>query len=451
MTDFAALEGMRALLRTLRAAPLLGPEMTAVAREGLPEGYLGGWQFAAALLLGLLVTGSYGAGDRRRHAGRILAACGLATLLPLWARLWAEPLLAAGQFATTIAVIATGLIAARLLLDVVLSHYAAHPLARTVVVGPAEGCLDVWEQRELKERQGYDLLGSVAVDSVGEGGGAAQVEEIRRMIVETRANTVMLCGQLDDATFSRIVRTAVMAECCVVATMRRLSHAGLQPSIVWRRGSPLVELRAVGLRGHQLVLKRILDIVLASTLLVVAAPLMAVIALAVRVGTRGPVIYGQRRLGRHGRSFKCYKFRSMYVDAERRLKEDPELYAEYVRNDFKLPDGSDPRITRLGRTLRRTSLDELPQLWNVLLGDMSLVGPRPIVPDEIRHYESEGPLLLLLKPGITGLWQVSGRSNVGYPERSVVELEYVESWNLARDVGILLRTVPAVLLQRGAH
>ena len=105
-------------------------------------------------------------------------------------------------------------------------------------------------------------------------------------------------------------------------------------------------------------------------------------------------MFGQKRVGRHGRRFKCYKFRSMRVDAEQVLRDDPALYAEYVRNDYKLPPESDPRITRMGRFLRRTSLDELPQLWNVLRGDMSLVGPRPIVPDELRHYGSEEPLFL---------------------------------------------------------
>ena len=117
----------------------------------------------------------------------------------------------------------------------------------------------------------------------------------------------------------------------------------------------------------------------------------------------------------------------------------------------RLPASIDTRITWIGRFLRRTSLDELPQLWNVLKGEMSLVGPRPIVPDEIHHYEGEGPLLLSLKPGMTGEWQVSGRSSVAYPERANVELRYVEGWSLWRDVGILLRTLPAVIATRGAH
>jgi len=141
----------------------------------------------------------------------------------------------------------------------------------------------------------------------------------------------------------------------------------------------------------------------------------------------------------------------MDADAEARLLADPVLFQQYVEHDYKLPVSIDSRITRIGRFLRRTSLDELPQLWNVLRGDMSLVGPRPIVPDEIHHYNGEGPLLLSVKPGMTGAWQVMARSAVSYPERATVELEYVEGWSLWRDLAILVRTIPAVLGGRGAY
>jgi lipopolysaccharide/colanic/teichoic acid biosynthesis glycosyltransferase len=277
------------------------------------------------------------------------------------------------------------------------------------------------------------------------------VEELRRELVDVRADTLVLCSMFDDETFSKVVRAAMMAECRVLATARRLALPGVSPKVIWRRGRPFVEMRAVALRWQQLLLKRILDLVLAAAMLVCLSPLIVVLGVAVVLSSPGPLLYGQRRLGRYGRSFRCFKFRSMFADAEKRLANDPVLRAEYVRNGYKLPDGQDPRITPLGRWLRRTSLDELPQLWNVIRGDMSLVGPRPIVPDEIHHYKQDRQMLLLLKPGITGLWQVSGRSNLAYPERTNLELEYVERWTLRRDIGILLRTVPAVLAQRGAH
>jgi len=146
-----------------------------------------------------------------------------------------------------------------------------------------------------------------------------------------------------------------------------------------------------------------------------------------------------------------YKFRSMRVDADALLRNSPALYETYRKNGFKLPAHQDPRITPLGRFLRRTSLDELPQLWNVLRGDMAIVGPRPIVPDELDNYGAAGCLLLALKPGLTGAWVIGGRSEIGYPHRAELELQYVRSWNLWKDLAIVARTIPLVLSQRGAH
>jgi len=141
----------------------------------------------------------------------------------------------------------------------------------------------------------------------------------------------------------------------------------------------------------------------------------------------------------------------MHRDAEERLRRDPSLYARYVANSYKLPEETDPRLTRIGRFMRKTSLDELPQLINVLIGDMSLVGPRPIVPEELEQYAHGAAVFLSLKPGMTGAWAVNGRSHIGYPDRADIELAYVRNWSLWRDLGILSNTVPAVLRGRGAH
>ncbi|HEX6617639.1 MAG TPA: sugar transferase, partial [Gemmatimonadales bacterium] len=158
-----------------------------------------------------------------------------------------------------------------------------------------------------------------------------------------------------------------------------------------------------------------------------------------------------RRVGAWGRPFRCLKFRTMRVDAEQLLRSDPAMYSEYVRNNYKLPEGRDPRITRVGLLLRKTSLDELPQLWNVLRGDMSLIGPRPVVPDELTEYGGQRRMLLSVKPGITGEWAITGRSSVGYPQRAAIEIGYVRRWRLIADLAILWRTVPSVLTRRGAH
>jgi lipopolysaccharide/colanic/teichoic acid biosynthesis glycosyltransferase len=179
---------------------------------------------------------------------------------------------------------------------------------------------------------------------------------------------------------------------------------------------------------------------------------MGIIALAIFLQDGGPVLFAHRRIGRGGKPFFCYKFRSMAVDAESRLAEllarDPAAREEWAR-DHKLRD--DPRVTPLGAFLRRSSLDELPQLFNVLQGTMSLVGPRPIVDAEISRYGKRFHHYCAVKPGITGLWQVSGRSDLSWEDGLRLDLYYVENWSLAADVVILWKTIGAVMASRGAY
>jgi lipopolysaccharide/colanic/teichoic acid biosynthesis glycosyltransferase len=183
---------------------------------------------------------------------------------------------------------------------------------------------------------------------------------------------------------------------------------------------------------------------------VLCAPLLLVLAILIKLDSPGAPLFAHRRLGRYGRHFDCLKFRSMCVEAERLLQADEQMRHDYVSNHFKIPTDCDPRITGLGRFLRKSSLDELPQLWNILRGDMSLVGPRPIVPLEATHYGERLSDLLSVRPGLTGPWAVQGRSRVGYPERADIELRYASSWTFANDLRILARTPWAVVTQRGA-
>lgn len=200
------------------------------------------------------------------------------------------------------------------------------------------------------------------------------------------------------------------------------------------------------------ITKRIIDIVGAIIGLIVSSPLFLCIGIFYLFGdSKGPIFFKQVRVGKHGERFYIYKFRSMIVNAEEKLKADKELYQKYLRNNYKLEPHEDPRITNLGRFLRKTSLDEIPQLINVLKGEMSLVGPRPVVEEELKEYGSEVSKFLSVKPGMTGYWQVSGRSEVGYPERVDVELFYVEHQSLFLDIAILLKTVAMVLLRKGAY
>lgn len=197
--------------------------------------------------------------------------------------------------------------------------------------------------------------------------------------------------------------------------------------------------------------KRSLDVSVALTALVLLLPLLLLIAALVWAGDRQAPIFRHRRLGRDGRSFGCLKFRSMVVDGEAvlaaHLAANPQARAEWAAT-HKLSD--DPRITPIGQVLRKTSLDELPQLWNVLRGEMSLVGPRPIVPAEVARYGRAFATCFAVPPGVTGLWQVSGRSDTTYAERVALDLDYASRWSLGRDLSIMLRTIPAVLAQRGS-
>jgi exopolysaccharide biosynthesis polyprenyl glycosylphosphotransferase len=195
-------------------------------------------------------------------------------------------------------------------------------------------------------------------------------------------------------------------------------------------------------------LKRALDIVAVSAGLIVISPLLALIALSIKIDSRGPVFYGQQRVGKDGRHFRMLKFRSMVSDADRRLAALKE-HNEVTGPMFKMR--RDPRVTRVGRFIRRWSLDELPQLFNVLRGEMSLVGPRPPVPSEVTQYEEWQLGRLRAVPGLTGLWQVSGRSEVSFHDMVRLDLHYIRNWSLSLDIEILLRTIPAVLTSRGAY
>ncbi len=200
--------------------------------------------------------------------------------------------------------------------------------------------------------------------------------------------------------------------------------------------------------------KRLLDIVVSIVALVVLSPIFLIIALCIKFseGT-SHVFYSQDRVGQGGKHFKIYKFQSMVDNADEILKSNPELYQKFVDNGYKLPTKEDPRITKIGAILRRTSLDELPQFVNTLIGNMSIIGPRPVVEKELVEYGSPERIkkFLSVKPGVFGLWQASGRSNIGYPERAQIELNYVDRANLGLDFKIMFLTVIAIFKGDGAY
>jgi Undecaprenyl-phosphate galactose phosphotransferase WbaP len=206
------------------------------------------------------------------------------------------------------------------------------------------------------------------------------------------------------------------------------------------------------LEPRNIAIKRLLDIVLSVIGMILLSPFFIVIALLIKLDSPGPIFYSHHRLGKNGKPIEILKFRSMYTNSaqmlETLLRDNPELQTEWQAN-FKLKN--DPRITRVGAFLRRTSLDELPQLWNILKGDLSLVGPRPIIDNEVEKYGDNYWLLSKVKPGLSGLWQVSGRSETDYEQRVALDVYYIQSWSLWLDLYILLKTIVVVLKGDGAY
>ncbi len=213
------------------------------------------------------------------------------------------------------------------------------------------------------------------------------------------------------------------------------------------RSIPLLTFSAAPHDEIRLMVKRLLDVALSAAALVVLAPFMGAVAVLIRLTSPGPAIFRQTRCGLNGRRFTCYKFRSMVRDAER-LKPELEEFNE-KRIAFKITD--DPRVTPLGRWLRKFSIDEWPQLWNVLKGDMSLVGPRPPVPEEVERYARWQRRRLRMRPGLTCLWAIEGRDDLDFDIWMRKDLEYIDNWSLLLDLKILLRTIPQVLSGKGAH
>ncbi len=233
-----------------------------------------------------------------------------------------------------------------------------------------------------------------------------------------------------------VVKPANIAE-----QVEKHQSARLKYAVVFEQDAP-----AIGIQVQR-ICKRILDAGLASMGFMVVSPLLLIIAVMIKISSPGPVIYKSLRIGRNFQSFYMYKFRTMRPDADA-LRDELRKQANLQGELFKLDH--DPRVTKIGQFLRATSLDELPQLINVIRGDMSLVGPRPLPPDESQLFEPPYTVRFQVFPGITGLWQVSGRSNLSFEQLCRLEYQYVAQWNLWEDIKILLQTIPAVLLKRGA-
>lgn len=201
-----------------------------------------------------------------------------------------------------------------------------------------------------------------------------------------------------------------------------------------------------------LATKRIFDVLVSVIALILLIPVFIILFVFYQVGdNKGPMLFKQERVGKNEKYFYIYKFRSMVVNADQKLKSNPELYDLYVKSSYKLPPSKDPRITKFGRFLRKTSFDELPQFLNILKGDMSLIGPRPVVKEELKEYGNRKNKFLSVKPGAMGYWQASGRSNIVYPKRCDLELYYVDHASIVFDCKILFKNIISIFKADGAY
>ena len=453
LADLGTFAIMRALLRAVRDRGMLGADVAAALRAVVPPRVLNGWQFAFALLVGLVVMGTYGPGDRRRDGRRLFAAVALAAALPLWTAFWSRgPDTVLVEYVLTVGLVWAGLVAERMMVDNVVTwiHPAANGALSALFVGPGAACRAAAATPAFSAGADYRPIGFVDVHSPPAPGAVAHIVDFQLVLAASGAEVVVLCGQLTDAQFEDVVDAALAGGCQVLSVPRAAGTAGVHPTTVWRSGQPLVQLTAPGFQGQQLFVKRVLDVVVATIGLVLLSPVFATLALVVKLDSRGSVFFTQERVGRGGRRFRILKFRTMVDGADARRG---ELISQSLYGDERLfKVAKDPRVTKLGRWLRRTSLDELPQLVNVLRGEMSLVGPRPPLPGEVSLYEAHQFARFDVKPGMTGPWQVAGRNEITDFERVIaLECEYIQNWSIGRDLWLLVKTVPAVFGRRGAH
>jgi exopolysaccharide biosynthesis polyprenyl glycosylphosphotransferase len=433
------------------------PEITGKKMGGWPPEYV--MLLVASLVLWTLVSAYVGVHKPGRLESRRYAYWRLIRALLLWLGTTGTVIFflklrsVSRQFNLSFFTIASGLILWRQFLEENLSRRRAQnwrELRRAIVVGPAREAQ--WLLKILSsEPEWYGTITHVDLDHVQSALDGNSSNGVGRHNHE-QAEVFLLPGSADlhlvEQWAVRLLQQGRKVHIVPVIIDAQLFRQNLGDVA----GVPAITLETGYPHALEECAKRAADTLLGGLLLVLLSPVMAAVALLVKLTSSGPVIFTQARLGKGGKSFKIFKFRTMRADAEDLLSRSPELRQKYEQNNFKLPEGEDHRVTPVGRILRATSLDELPQLINVLRGEMSLVGPRPIVPDEIVRYGDYGSLLLMVKPGMTGNWQVSGRSRVvDYADRVRLDMEYLRDQSLRADVEILVRTIGAVTRMDGAH
>jgi exopolysaccharide biosynthesis polyprenyl glycosylphosphotransferase len=333
---------------------------------------------------------------------------------------------------------------------------------RTVlIVGSGPAARDIAQSIDAHRYWGFRIVGFVTAGEDGDDlrGTRSGLGELPHPVLGSLADLSRVLEEsiVDDVIFALGRRAFERVEDLVLSLQEQgirvrfaldlFPHAKAKVDLEDLDGTPLLTFSTTPNRPIQLLAKRFIDVALSGLLLLIAAPVVGLVAVLIRITTGGSIIFRQTRCGLNGRSFTLYKFRTMVEDAEERRRELLHLN-EMKGPVFKLR--FDPRVTRVGRFLRKFSLDEIPQFWNVLRGDMSLVGPRPPIPDEVAQYQRWQRRRLAMKPGLTCLWQISGRNHVDFDQWMRLDLEYIDNWSPGLDLKILLKTIPVVLSGKGA-
>jgi exopolysaccharide biosynthesis polyprenyl glycosylphosphotransferase len=451
--DLVAFLLLYGLALAIREMAILGSPVANAVNKVLPTDYLGGWRFTAALFIGLLATRNYGQGNRRRDPARILGGVLLATGLSLWQNIWSMGLPRVGlQFAITATGFWIALVGARRSVDW-LVRWARRK------TGEGERVLLVGDPEDPKARKvesclvddGMIIAGWVACPSgSSEDRPAVPVEDVWQALEQREVDVVVIAGHPDEELFHRVAEASSAAGCRILFYPILNGAGDLKPSVSWHRSTPFIELGLPGLRLWHLMLKRSMDVMGSALLLVLLSPLLLLAAVLIKLDSRGPVFFVQDRVGLGGKPFQLVKFRTMRNGADVEKANLAHLNRTGDPRLFKIPN--DPRVTRVGAWLRRWSVDELPQLWNVLKGEMSLVGPRPFPLSDLSGYQDHHFLRLTMRPGITGLWQVEGRSDIVDFEKVVqLDRQYIERWSIWLDLAIIAKTIPAVIKRSGAY
>lgn len=451
--DIAALAACAVIAVFAASSAILRTGLAAQFSRALDAGYGTGLNFTLAVIASLFLTGNYSRHRRLNGRLRLLAASSLASAVLLWG------MVISGDF---VAAVAVYLVTASLTWVVLLAERTVTEKFLTSIWPGAKGAAPavlITDRREdslhlehavIGAGGDYSLAGYVPVGRLTFDGALGSVRELPEIIDAHHVEAVVVCQHLNDQQIMNVREASLAAGCQLLYPARAVKIAGVRPALVWHQDQPFFELGAPVLKASAVITKRVMDAIGAVLGLVLLAPVFLLIAIAIKLDSPGPVFFVQDRAGLGGRRFRMLKFRTMRAGADAEKETLSHLNHSGDSRLFKIPE--DPRVTRLGALLRRWSLDELPQFWNVIRGDMSVVGPRPFFEADFASYQDHHFRRLDAKPGITGLWQVSGRSSVvDFEDVVYLDRQYIEQWSPWLDISIMFRTLPAVVRRTGAY